>query len=131
MRVTSKAEAIGTEEFDFLLERVRKFKGSDREIKLNDNLTLIFKYGLIREGYLFSKPLSSPSKFQDAKDEDIVSLYFDTAGRDSEYVLQVEAFRVETGSKIVYGIPPREEKDADYFQKLLSEESKKEGGNKR
>ena len=118
---------IGPKEFNFLLDKVKKLKEGERLIKLDDKISLVFRYCTVRVG----KPLEELNVFpvfdSETDNENVVSLVFDATGLHGEFITEIEVFR-SGETYVLYIIPERERKEIDSFKKLLADLSLGEAG---
>ena len=118
---------IESKQFDFLLEKVKKLKDSERWIKLDDRVSLLFTYCVIRVGKILEELKVFSVLDPETDNENVVSLIFDATGLHSEFITEVEAFR-SGEAYVLYIIPEREHKQIDSFKKLLVDLSLGEDG---
>ena len=113
---------IKPEEFNFLLDKVKKLKKGERLIKLDDKVSLMFRYSKVRTGNIYKEELMFPVIDPKADNEDIVSLVFDAKGLHNDFITEIGVFR-EDKTYTMYIVPQREDAVINSFRKLLIEES--------
>jgi hypothetical protein len=109
---------IGPDEFNFLLKKVKSLKNGERIIKINEKISLQFRYCIVRLEGIFEEELKFPVLNPKTKDEDVISLVFDAKGLNDEYITEIEVFR-EKESYVMYIVPERDNKEIESFKKLL------------
>ena len=112
---------IEQKEFNFLLDKVKNLKDGERTIKLDDRISLFFRYSTVRVAGIVKQELMFPVLDPEADNENVISLVFDAKGLYNDFITEIEVFRAGK-NYLMFIIPPREAKEIDYFRKLLKAE---------
>ena len=108
---------IDSKVFNFLLEKVKNLQNSKRLIKLDDTVSLFFRYATVGVGDEFEE-LKFPVLSSNVVNESVISLVFDVAGLYNGYITEIDIFK--SGKKyLMYIIPDRESNIIDGFKNLL------------
>ena len=116
---------IESTEFNFLLDKVKKLKKSERLIKLDDKVSLIFRYSKVRTGNIYKEELMFPVLDPKTDNEEIVSLVFDAKGLYNNFITEIGVFR-EDKTYTMHIVPQREDAVINSFRKLLIEKTEGE-----
>lgn len=111
---------IESTEFNFLLDKVKKLKKSERLIKLDDKISLMFRYSKVRTSNIYKEELMFPVLDSKTDNENIVSLVFDAKGLYNNFITEIGVFR-EDKTYTMYIVPQREDVVINSFRKLLIE----------
>ena len=109
---------IGPKEFNFLLDKVKKLKEGERLIKLDDKISLVFRYCTVRVGGILEEKLMFPVLNPKTDNENVISLVFDAKGLHNDFITEIEVFRADK-TYVMYIVPERESREIDSFKKLL------------
>jgi hypothetical protein len=87
---------IQSQQFNFLLKKVKSLKDGEKTIIINKKITLQFRYCTVRvQGTYNEQYLKFPHLNPNAHDEDVTQLVFDVAGLHDQYLTEVGVFREE------------------------------------
>lgn len=113
---------IKPEEFNFLLDKVKKLKKGERLIKLDNEISLMFRYSKVRTGNIYKEELMFPVLDPKTDRGEVVSLVFDAKGLHNNFITEIGVFR-EDKTYTMYIIPQREDAVINSFRKLLVEKT--------
>ena len=114
---------IKPEEFNFLLDKVKKLKKGERLIKLDNEISLMFRYSKVRTGNIYKEELMFPVLDPKTDSGEVVSLVFDAKGLYNNFITEIGVFR-EDKTYTMHIVPQREDTVINSFRKLLIEESR-------
>ena len=83
---------IDSKVFNFLLEKVKNLQNSKRLIKLDDTVSLFFRYATVGVGDEFEE-LKFPVLSSNVVNESVISLVFDVAGLYNGYITEIDIFK--------------------------------------
>ena len=112
---------IQSQQFNFLLKKVKSLKNGERTIVISKKISLQFRYGTVRvHGVYYDEYLNFPVVNSKTQDEDVTQLVFDATGLHEKYITEIGVFK-EEHSYILYNIPTRDTHTIQSFIKLLRE----------